>query len=72
MDKKEDFLLDPDNMPGVEFYLEPLKKQANSYPNRPNHSNDLTIEGFCKAANALINPFGKALETARKINSARQ
>ncbi|GBU23780.1 hypothetical protein R83H12_00398 [Fibrobacteria bacterium R8-3-H12] len=70
MDKKT-LLLDPDNMPGLDYYLEPLRNKGNSYPDKPNHSGDLTIEGFCNAANALIEPFGNALEAARKINSAR-
>jgi hypothetical protein len=72
MEKDENFLLDPNNIPGIDYYLEDLKGPNNSYPKRPNHSPELTIEGFCNVANVLIKPFGAALERAREINSARQ
>jgi len=60
MEKDENFMLDPDNIPGIGYYL------------RPNHSPELTIKGFCDAANALAKPFGVALKRAREINAARQ
>jgi hypothetical protein len=72
MEKDENFLLDPDNIPEIGYYLETLKEPGESYPKRPNHSPDLTIKGFCDAANALAKPFGAALKRAREINSARQ
>jgi hypothetical protein len=72
MERNENFVLDPDNIPGIDYYLEPLKKSGNTYPKRPNHSKELTIEGFCNVANTLANSFGEALKVAREINSARQ
>ena len=71
MEKNENFLLDPKNIPEIGYYLETLKEPSESYPKRPNHSPDLTIEDFCDAANALAKPFGTALKRAREINSAR-
>jgi len=68
MDKE--FLLDPCNMPGLDACLEVLNDKSTSHPNCPNHSGDLTIKGFCDAANALIEPFGKALNKVRETNSA--
>jgi len=68
MKKNKPFLLDPNNIPEAEYYLEPL---GNSYPRRPNSSKELTVEGFCNAANALIEPFGKALTKARESQRAK-
>jgi len=72
MENDENFLLDPNNIPGIGYYLETLNEPGESYPKRPNHSPELTIEGFCDAANALAKPFGVALKRAREINGARQ
>jgi hypothetical protein len=62
-------LLAPDNIPGVDYYLETLKESSNGYPKCSNHAETLTIEGFCNAANALIKPFGNALKKARALNA---
>lgn len=69
--KKEEFLLDPANIPGVDYYLEGLKSPNGRYPKRANHAKPLTVEGFCKAANSMIGPFGKALKKARILNAER-
>jgi hypothetical protein len=67
MEKDENFVLDPDNIPGVDYYLEALKEPGHGYPKCPNHSEELTIEGFCKAANALAKPFGEAWKKSTEL-----
>jgi len=69
---EKDFSLEPSNMPGVDAYIKALKEDGTSYPNCSNHSGDLTLQGFCDAANALIEPFGEALGKAREISSANR
>jgi len=41
------------------------------YPKSPNHAQELTVKGFCAAANMSIEPFGEALKKAREINGTR-
>ncbi|MCL2102095.1 MAG: hypothetical protein FWH22_10340 [Fibromonadales bacterium] len=71
MEKDVNFLLDPDNIPGVDYYLEIWKQPGKDYPKCQNHAEELTVKGFCNAANALAKPFSEALKKAREINRAR-
>jgi hypothetical protein len=64
--------IDPDNIPGIDYYLDAFKEPASGYPKSPNHSGELTIEGFCEAANALIEPFGKAWEKSTELMYGKQ
>jgi len=53
-------IIDPDNIPGIDYYLDVLKKPNSGYPRCPNNYDNLTVEGFAKAAN-LIGPQFKEI-----------
>ncbi|MDR2579713.1 MAG: hypothetical protein LBC85_01800 [Fibromonadaceae bacterium] len=59
--------IDPNNIPDIDYYLEVLKWSDNGHTKHPNHSEELTAEGFIEVANTLAEPFGKAWEKSTEI-----
>ncbi|MDR3001842.1 MAG: hypothetical protein LBU89_11330 [Fibromonadaceae bacterium] len=62
--------LDPDNIPGIDYYLEVFNEPNSGYPKCSNHSHELTTKGFVTAANAWAEPFSEALKQSRKYDRA--
>ena len=54
-------IIDPDNIPGIDYYLEVWQQPDSGYPKCTNHSHELTTKDFVKVANATVEAFGKAL-----------
>jgi hypothetical protein len=53
-------VIDPDNIPGIDYYLEAFREPDGGYPKCPNDFDNLTVEGFMKAAE-LIGPRFKGI-----------
>ena len=53
-------VIDLDNIPGIDYYLDVWKEPNSGYPGRPNSYNNLTAEGCVEAAN-LIGPRFKEI-----------
>jgi len=49
--------IDPDNIPGLDYYLDTFKEPDNGY-----------LRGFVTAANAWIEPFSMALKKSRELD----
>jgi len=62
--------IDPDNIPGLDYYLDTFKELDNGYPKCSNHSHKLTTKGFVTAANAWVEPFSIALKKSREFDRA--
>ncbi|MDR2732312.1 MAG: hypothetical protein LBB36_03740 [Fibromonadaceae bacterium] len=53
-------IIDPENIPGIDYYLEAFEKPDDGYPKCPNDFDDLTVKGCLNAAN-LIGPRFKEI-----------
>ena len=65
-------IIDPDNIPGIDYYLEVLKETNSEHTKHPNHSEELTVEGFLKAATILAKPFGEAWKKSTELMYGKQ
>ena len=64
--------IDPDNIPGIGYYMDVWKEPGNAYPKCPNSYDDLTVKGFVKAANLMADRFGEICEKAKVIMYGKQ
>jgi len=63
-------IIDPDNIPGIDYYLEVWQQPDSGYPKCPNHSHELTTKDFVEVANATVEAFGKAWEKSKEYDHA--
>lgn len=60
-------VIDLDNIPGIDYYLEVLKEPDIGYPVRPNNYDSLTAEGCVEAANLIAPRFKKIWEKSTEL-----